>query len=157
MTAFRGVVHSPGAPGEAAHLHVPAEVIGALGGKQRPAVRVTLNGYTYRTTVAVYGGQHLIGVRREIQKASRVPLDQEVDVTIELDDQPRTVQVPEDLQRAFEAEPNLRAAFERQAYTRRKEQVDGLLSAKRSQTRERRLSDLLSRLSRGTNVARVRE
>ena len=43
-------------------IRVPDEVVEALGAGRRPAVRVTINGFTYRSTVAVMGGVSMIGV-----------------------------------------------------------------------------------------------
>jgi Bacteriocin-protection, YdeI or OmpD-Associated/Domain of unknown function (DUF1905) len=146
VVSFQGVVNPPGGPGEAASIELPSSVVSALGSRKRPPVKVTLNGYTYPTTIAVYGGKSYIGVRREIQQASGVLLGEPVDIVVEPDEATRTVELPQDLVRAFDAEPDLAAAFEQQSYTTRKEQVQGLLSAKRAETRDTRLKQVLEAL-----------
>ena len=95
--------------GNSVFIQLPPEVVTALGGAKRPPVLVTLNGYTYRSTVAVYGGRSYLGVRREVRQAAGVSPGQRLTVTLELDDQPRTVEVPEDLARELDRDPTARA------------------------------------------------
>jgi len=50
-------------------IRVPDEVVEALGSGKRPAVRVTINGFTYRSTVAVMDGAYMVGVSAENGRA----------------------------------------------------------------------------------------
>ncbi len=68
---------------------VPNEVVEALDAGKRPPVRVTINGYTYRNTIAVMGGVFMVGVSAENREQAHVAGGDEVDVDIELDTQPR--------------------------------------------------------------------
>src|SRR5215213_8957422 len=77
-------------------FQIPAEVVEALGSGKRPTVRVTINGYTYRNTVAVMGGVFMLGVSAEHRAAAGVQAGNEIDVDIELDTAPREVTVPPD-------------------------------------------------------------
>src|SRR5881296_607847 len=82
-------------------IRIPPEVIEGLGSGKRPAVRVTINGHTYRSTVAVMGGDFMVGVSAEVREWTGVAGGDEVDVDIELDTAPREVTVPPDLVKAL--------------------------------------------------------
>src|SRR5881275_1353101 len=86
-------------------FEVPPQIMAALDGGKRPAVQVVLNGVVLRTTIAVYGGRSYIGVRREIRDAAHVTLGDEVELSVEIDAKPRTVELPEDLAVALAADP----------------------------------------------------
>lgn len=118
---------------------VPADVVTALGAGKRPAVRVTLNGYPYRSTVAVMGGRYLVPVSAEHRVAAGVAAGDELEVTIELDTEVRTVEVPDDLARALDADPTVRAAFDALPVSQRKEHVRAIDEAKKAETRQRRV------------------
>lgn len=120
-------------------IEVPAEVVEALGSGRRPAVRVTLRDHTYRTTVAVMGGRFLLPVSAEVRSAAGVAAGDVLDVGIELDTEPRTVEVPADLAAALAAEPAAGRAFAALPPGRQKELVRGVESAKKPETRQRRL------------------
>ena len=91
---------------------IPEAVVTALGAGKRPPVTVTINGYTYRNTIAVMGGQYMIGVSSEHRGPAKVKGGDEVDVDIELDTAPRTVDVPPELAAALEAEPAAKAMWD---------------------------------------------
>ena len=90
-------------------IRVPDEVVEALGSGRRPAVTVTINGYTYRSTIAVMGGEYMVGVSAEHRAGAGVAGGDEVDVDLELDTAPREVAVPDDFGAALDAEPAARA------------------------------------------------
>jgi hypothetical protein len=75
-----------------AFVEVPPDVLAAFGPGKRPAVRVLINGVELRTTIAVYGGRSYIGFRREIRDAAQIAPGDDIEVSVELDDQPRTPQ-----------------------------------------------------------------
>lgn len=128
-------------------LPVPAEAVAALGAGKKPRVKVTLNGYTYRTSVAVVGGFFMLSLSAENREAARVKPGEAVEVTLELDSEPLIVTVPDDLAAALENAPGARAAFEALAYSRRKEYVRQVESAKAQETRERRIAGIVAKLS----------
>jgi hypothetical protein len=70
-------------------------------GKVCAPVRVTINGFTFRTTVASKGGRVLIGLNKEVQRGTGVVASDRVEVELTLDDEPRTVEVPTDLEQAL--------------------------------------------------------
>src|SRR5215469_13556811 len=74
-------------------------------GAKRFPVIATVNGYTWRTSVARMGGEFLVGLSREVRQGAGVEAGDEVDVTIELDSAPRDVEVPEALAESLAADP----------------------------------------------------
>ena len=127
-------------------LRVPAEIVERLGPGKRPPVRVTINGYIYRSTVAVLGGVYMIGVSAENRKAAGVEGGEEVDVTLELDLEPRTVEVPKELKAAL-TKAGAMKAFENSAPSMKKEYVRQVTEAKAQETRDRRIAKIVEKLS----------
>lgn len=126
-------------------VEVPERVVRQLGAGKRVPVRVTLNGAKYRSTIAVYGGRYYLPARKEIRDAAKLAAGLRADVLLELDTVPRTVSVPPDLDKALRA-AKLRATFDAASFTERREIVEGLLSAKRPETRTARIARALGRL-----------
>jgi Domain of unknown function (DUF1905)/Bacteriocin-protection, YdeI or OmpD-Associated len=134
---------------DACFIRVPPEVMTALGDKKRLPVKVTINGYTYRTTVAVYGGKFYLGVRREIREAAGVAAGDQLTVRLEYDAELRTVDLAGALRAALEADAAMAAAFGRLSYTRKKEFVQWVTGAKRPETQRRRMEQALATLRAG--------
>jgi len=128
-------------------IEVPGEVVDALGAGKRPPVRVTINGYTYRNTVAVMGGAFMVGVSAEHRERAGVAGGDEVDVDVELDTQPRECNVPADLAAALDGQPGARRAFEALSYSRKQALALPVDQAKTPETRQRRIDKALAALS----------
>jgi len=127
-------------------LPVPPEVVEALGAGGRPAVVVTIDGgYTYRSTIGVMGEQSLVPLSAEHRTAAGVAAGDTIEVTLEVDTLPRTVDVPEDLARAFEA-AGVRVAFETLSNSRQRALVDPVVQAKAPETRQRRIDKAVEAL-----------
>jgi hypothetical protein len=127
-------------------IEIPDDVVAALGGKRVPVV-ITLDGaYSYRNTTAVMGGRTLVGVSGEHRAASGVTGGQVVEVTIERDDAPREVEVPEALAAALAADPVAAAAWDALAYSHRKEHARAIREAKAAETRDRRVAKAIAKL-----------
>ena len=123
---------------DAMGIVVPEKVVEGFGQGKRPKVTVTLNGYTYRSTVAVMGGKFMLPLAKEHRAKSGVKDGQKVEVTLELDTAPREVEVPKDLAAALK-KAGVRAAFDKLAFTHRKEHVRAIEEAKAPETRARRI------------------
>jgi len=130
----------------ACFIRVPPQTLTALGKGRRVPLRVTLNGYTYRTTIAVYGGKSYIGVRREVREAAGVAAGDPLTVGLEYDAQVRTVDLPEALRAALEADAAIAAAFEKLSYTRKKEFIQWVTGGKRAETQRRRMEQAMAML-----------
>jgi hypothetical protein len=131
---------------DATGIRVPSEVIAALGSGKKPKVKVTLNGYTYRSTVAAYGDVFMLPLNKGHRGAAGVEAGDEVEVTLELDTEPRIVEVPEDLAAALAQRPGARAEFDKLSYSARKEYVRQVNEAKAQETRERRIAGIVAKV-----------
>ncbi len=130
-------------------IRVPDEVVEALGSGKRPAVTVTINGYTYRNTIAVMGGVFMVGVSAEHRAGAGVAGGDEVDVDIALDTAPREVIVPDDFAAALDTEPKARATFDGLSYSNRSWHVLQVTGAKTDETRRRRIGKSVDMLREG--------
>ena len=128
-------------------IRVPPQVVDILGAGRRPAVRVTVDGYTYRSTVAVMGGDFMVPLCAENRSRAGVAAGDDVEVRLELDREPREVSVPADLAAALDAEPTARACFDALSYSRRRWYVLGVEEAKTVATRERRIAKAVAALA----------
>ena len=118
------------------------------GAKRFPVV-ATVNGYTWRTTVARMGGEFLVGLSREVRNGAGVNAGDDVDVILELDTEPRDVDVPPALAAALNGDEEARAAFEKMAFTHRKEYARWVAEAKREETRDRRAQQAVEMIKAG--------
>ena len=130
-------------------MRVPDEVVEALGAGKRPPVRITINGYTYRNTIAVYGDEYLVGVSAEHRQGAGVKAGDELDVDIELDTAPREVEVPADLAAALAAEPEAQRTFVGLSYSNRNYIATQVQDAKSDETRQRRIAKSVDALRQG--------
>lgn len=133
-------------------LQIPDDVVTALGSGQRPKVRVTVGGHTYRTTVARMGGMYLVPLNAENRQAAGVAAGDEVDVDVDIDAAPRVVEVPDDLAAAIAGDAAAQRQFDTLAFTHRKEWVRWVEEAKRAETRRRRIEKAVAALSDGKQV-----
>ncbi len=128
-------------------IEVPADVLDGLGGGKRPKIVVTINGFSYPSSVGSMGGRSLIPVSAEVRTKAGIAAGDEIDVEVVPDTEPRAVVVPEDLAAALGAEPAARAAFERLSYSNQRRHVLAVEQAKTAETRRRRVGRVLSELS----------
>lgn len=128
---------------------VPPEVIAALAAGSRPAVHVDLDGYAYRSTLAVMGGQHMVGVSAAVRAATGLTAGQPVRVTLTLADTPREVDVPDDLAQALAAEPACASFFAGLSNSLQRYHVDTINGAKTPETRQRRVEKSLALFREG--------
>jgi hypothetical protein len=130
-------------------IRVPAEAVESLGAGKKPAVRVTINGKTYRSTIASRSGQYLVGVSAENRELTGVAAGDEVEVDIELDTEPREVVVPPDLGKALNGYPDARRFFESLSFSQKQWYVLPIDQAKKPETRERRVEKAIEMLRQG--------
>jgi bacteriocin resistance YdeI/OmpD-like protein/uncharacterized protein DUF1905 len=138
-----------GAGKTATGLEVPPEVVVSLGQSKRPAVRVTINGHTYRSTVAVMGGKFMLGVSAENRAAAGVAAGDEFDVDLELDTAPREVTVPPDLAAALKRDTEAKRFFDILSFSRKQRIVLSVEGAKAAETRQRRIDKSMKDLREG--------
>ncbi|RLK59344.1 YdeI/OmpD-associated family protein [Actinokineospora cianjurensis] len=127
-------------------LRVPEEVVAALSTKKRLPVKITVGGHSYRTTVGPYGDGYFVPLSAENRKAAGVAAGDAVTVDIEVDDEPRVVEVPEDLAAALAAAGG-RAAFDKLSYSHQRAHVLSVTDAKTDATRQRRVEKVVTALT----------
>ena len=133
----------------AAGIEVPANVVAALGSSKRPPVRATINGFTYRTSVAPIGGKFMVGVPPEFREGAGVAAGDVVDIDLEVDPEPREVVIPPDFAAALKREAKARSFFEGLNYSNKRRLVTPIADAKTPETRERRIATTVERLRNG--------
>jgi hypothetical protein len=144
---FRATLESNGKT--ATGIRVPPEVVAALGPSKKPAVRVTIAGHTYRSTVATRSGVFLVGVSAENRKSAGVAAGDELDVELELDTEPREVTVPPDLADALASDAEARRFFDTLTHSQKQWYVLPIEQAKAAETRERRVAKAIAMLRAG--------
>ena len=128
-------------------IAVPDEVIAGLGGSNRPAVTITVNGYTYRTTAVRMGGRFLVPLSAEHREAAGLAAGDDISVEIALDTAPREVELPADLESAMD--DAARTTYDGLSYTHRKEWVRWVEEAKKPETRATRIEKTVAGLREG--------
>ncbi|HTE23181.1 YdeI/OmpD-associated family protein [Flavitalea sp.] len=130
-------------------IEVPGAVVEKLGAGKRPAVNVSLNGFNYRSTIAVMGGKFLIPLSAERRNLANVKGGDKMDISLELDTEPREVDLPEDFTKALNKDKKALKFFEGLSYSAKQRYVLPIGQAKTEETRQRRIEKALSDLNAG--------
>lgn len=127
-------------------IEVPEDAVTALGTGRRPAVCATVNGYTYRTSVASMGGRFMLPVSAAVRAEAGLAAGDQVEVALVPDTEPRVVDVPADFAAALDAAPTAKAAFEALSYSSKRRYVLTIEGAKAEETRRRRITKTVAEL-----------
>jgi Bacteriocin-protection, YdeI or OmpD-Associated/Domain of unknown function (DUF1905) len=127
-------------------IEVPAAIIEELGAGKKPPVSVTIGGGTYRSTVASRGGRYLIPLSAENRRLTGTAAGDTVEVEVELDSKPRELVVPSDLSAGLDSDPDAKAFFDSLSFSQKRWYVEPIESAKKPETRERRVEKAMSML-----------
>jgi hypothetical protein len=130
-------------------IRVPDEVMAALASGKKPPVRVTINGHTYRSTVATVNGQPMVGLSAENRAATGAAGGDTVDVEIELDTAPREVAVPPELAEALAGDADAKRFFDSLSNSQKSWHTLAISGAKTDETRQRRLEKSMQMLREG--------
>lgn len=144
---FHGTIQLNGKT--ATGIEVPPEVVTSLGSSKRPAVRVTIHGYTYRSTVAPMGGVFMLPVSAEVRERAQVAAGDEVDVEVEPDSEPRRVDMPSDFAEALAGDGDAKRFFEGLSYSNKRRFVLPIEEAKSAETRQKRIAKAIATLREG--------
>jgi hypothetical protein len=147
LVRFHSIVQLGGKT--ATGIPAPAEVVASLGSSKRPPVRVTINGHTYRSTLASRRGQFTLPISAENRTSAGVAAGEEVDVDIELDTEPREVSVPPDLAEALDGDVGAKRFFDGLSYSQKQRHVLPIEQAETTETRQRRIAKALGMLREG--------
>jgi hypothetical protein len=129
-------------------VEVPAKVVEALGSTKRPLVKVTINGYTYRNAIAPMGGVFMLGISEDVRNKSGVQGGDTVDVDVELDREPRDVEVPPELAKVLAKDAKANKYFESLSYSKKNALVAPIANGKTAETRARNVTKAMEALQR---------
>lgn len=130
-------------------FEVPAEIVEGLGGGGHPKVSVTVNGHTFRTSIAKMGGRYLLGVSAQRRADVGIAAGQVLDLDVELDTAPREVELPDDLATALAADPDAKSFWDTLSYSKQSWHVHQVSSAKKAETRAARIEKSVAMLRAG--------
>jgi bacteriocin resistance YdeI/OmpD-like protein/uncharacterized protein DUF1905 len=130
-------------------IEIPDEVIAAMGAGKKPPVKLTVNGYEYRSTVATVSGKFMVGFSADHRNASGLKGGDAIEVEIELDTQPRTVDLPADFQAALNADAKAKATFEKLSNSLKGYHVSQVTGTENPETRQRRIDKSIATLHAG--------
>jgi hypothetical protein len=141
MATFHTTLISGG--GNTTGIEIPEDVVLGLGRGKRVPVIVTVNGYTFRNTTALMGGQYLVGVSAAHRAASGLKAGDDLEVTLEVDDAPRVVEVPSELAEALARDPVAATAWAKLSYSHQRQHAEPIADAKSPETKARRVQKTL--------------
>jgi hypothetical protein len=120
-------------------VKVPEEVVERLGNGKRPPVKATINKYTYPNTIAVMNGVFMLSVSAEVREKARIKSGDIIEVELELDTQPREVDLPQDFAAVLEKNKAAKAFFETLSNSNKKRFTIPIEQAKTPETRSKRI------------------
>jgi hypothetical protein len=130
-------------------IEVPEDVVAGLNAGKRIPVRVTINGYTYPSTIAPYNGRYLLPVSAEVRAGAKVAAGDTLTITLEVDATERKIAVPDDLAAVLKKNAKARAFFESLSLSNQRGYVDWIEQAKKPETRATRVEKTVELLSEG--------
>ncbi|WP_337099168.1 YdeI/OmpD-associated family protein [Paenibacillus sp. YIM B09110] len=131
-------------------IEVPATIVEGLGAGKKPAVKVTIGDYSYRSTVASMSGTYMLPLSAEHRAGASIQAGDTVEVDIVLDDnEPREVTLPSDFLEELDRNPSAKAFFENLSYSNKRRFLLNIEGAKTSETRTRRLEKTIAALNEG--------
>jgi uncharacterized protein YifE (UPF0438 family) len=120
-------------------IEVPTEIVSSLNSGKKPAVKVNLNGYEYRSTIAVMGGKFMIPVSAEHRTGANIKGGDSLKVSLELDTEPRILEISADLAAALEQNEVAKAKFEQLSYSQKRLHTLSVEGTKNPETRAKRV------------------
>ena len=127
-------------------IEVPEHVVLAFDRGKRVPVTVTVNGHSYRSTIASRGGRFLIPVSSAIRAETGLKAEDPIDVTLEIDDAPREVDVPAELADALADDPVATEAWNKLSYSRKRQHTLAIDGTKGAETKARRVAKTIATL-----------
>ncbi len=127
-------------------IQVPESIVQSLDAGKRPPVRVTVNGYTYRTSIATVSGKYMLSVSAEVREAAGVAGGDAVEVAVEVDKTPRVLAVPPELQAALKRDPAARSVYDALSNSKKQRLTIPIEKAKAAETRQRNVDKAIREL-----------
>jgi len=143
---FTAAIQNAGGGG--AFVEIPFDVEAAFGSK-KPKVKAVIDGISYRGTLVRMGTEcHLLLILKSIREQIGKTFGEKVKITVEPDIEPRLIDVPTELKKAFKSEKEAKAFFDKLSYTHQREYVQWINEAKREETRQARLHKTIEMLKK---------
>ncbi|WP_282937867.1 YdeI/OmpD-associated family protein [Paenibacillus sp. RC67] len=153
MPLFSAQLIRPEGTGTWTYLNVPFDAESHFGTKTHIKVKGTVNHVPYRSTLMLHGnGTHYMVVNQTIREAAGVQAGDTVEVTMEEDTEPRTVEIPDDLLSALDKHDRAGEFFSKLPYSAQKVYVDWIESAKKAETRTSRVQKTIIMLEEGKRL-----
>lgn len=147
---FRTTLFKGGdAPNASTFAQMEFDSVTAFDAKGRVPVKGTINGFAFKGTLMPYGGKHLLTVNKALQAGAKAKAGDKVEIVIERDDAPRTVEAPSDLAAALRKNKAAQSAWDKLAYSHKREYVEAIEEAKKPETRARRIAVAVEQLAKG--------
>ena len=144
---FKAVIQDPGGGG--AFVEVPFDVEEVFGAK-KPKIKAKIEGIPYRGILTRMGTDfHMLIILKSIREQIGKTFSDEVKITVELDTEPRVLEVPKDLLKELKKDKEAKVFFEKLSYTHRREYVMWIEEAKKEETRARRILKAIEMLKQG--------
>lgn len=144
---FKAVIQNAGGGG--AFVEVPFDVEKAFGAK-KPKVKALIEGVLYRGLLVRMGGpNHILIILKGIREQIGKTFGDEIQVSVELDAEPRVVEVPKDLLKELKKDKEAKGFFDKLSYTHQKEYVKWIEEAKKDETRQNRIVKTVAMLKKG--------
>ncbi|MBC7931661.1 MAG: DUF1905 domain-containing protein [Rubrivivax sp.] len=139
---------------EACGITIPFDVEKTFGARARVPVRGTINGFLFRSSLFPMGGCFMMPVNRALREGAGVKGGETISVVMERDTAPRVITPPADLARALKANKGAKALWDKLSFTHRREHVEHVEDAKKSETRQRRIKKSVALLAAGKKEPR---
>jgi uncharacterized protein YdeI (YjbR/CyaY-like superfamily) len=130
-------------------IKIPDELVEQLAAGKKPPVKITINGYTYRSSIASMGGVFMVGISAEVRENAGVKGGDEVDVEIELDTEKREVTLLPEFEKALNNNEQAKKFFEGLSFSNKQRYVLPIAQAKTEETKQRRIEKAISDLAEG--------
>ncbi|GAA1041243.1 hypothetical protein GCM10009557_64530 [Virgisporangium ochraceum] len=144
---FSGELQATG--GNTTGFHLPDAFVGELGGGGRPKVVVTVNGFTFRSSIARMGGGYWLGVSAERRAEAGITAGDVLDLDIALDAAPREIEVDGALAAALVGDPTAREFWATMSYSNQRWHAEQITGAKKPETRAARVAKSVAMLRDG--------
>ena len=130
-------------------IRIPEAIIAQLGAGKKPPVRVTINGYTYRSSIAFMGGVYMLGISAAVREAAGIQGGDEIEVTLALDKAPREAALHPAFKAALDKDEKAGLFFEGLSFSNKQRYALPIEQAKTEETRQRRIDKAISELAQG--------
>ena len=144
---FKAKLH--GTTQNGAYVFIPFDVKKEYGTAGQVKVKTTIDGETYRGSIANMGEGHILIVLKSIRQKIGKQAGDYVSITLEEDKDKRILELHPQFEKLLIENPKEKKFFDSLSFTNRKEYAKWIIDAKRETTQQERLEKTLSKLKEG--------